>query len=124
MIYFNDIFQRAFNLFDDPDISQKYYYDPAGFQQDMLDYLLNGKNKFTSPTAITDKLVDMDDPEGYVEVIDGEGTNTYTLVSHPHVESAYTYRIDGNLVGGTYDVNTNQVTFNTVVATGSTCSVT
>ena len=58
MIYFYDIFERAFNLFDDPDISQKYYNDKAGFQHIMLDYLIIGKNKFTYPTAITDKLVE------------------------------------------------------------------
>ena len=65
MIYFKDIFDRAFNLFDDPDISQKYYGDQAGFQKDMLDYLKIGINKFTSPTPITDKLVNRDNSVGY-----------------------------------------------------------
>ena len=57
MIYFYDIFERAFNLFSDPDIDKKYYNDQAGFQSDMLDFLIIGKNKFTSPVAITDKLL-------------------------------------------------------------------
>lgn len=116
MIYFNDIFQRAFNLFDDPDISHKYYYDPAGFQQDMLEYLINGKNKFTYPTAITDKLTSVDEAEGNLEIftppIDSSLTEvTYTLSTTPHIESVFTYRIDSELVPGSYDAETNSVTF-------------
>ena len=124
MIYFNDIFKRAFNLFDDPDISQKYYYDQAGFQQDMLDFLINGKDKFTFPTVITDKLVIQDSPEGSMEIIDGENTDTYVLETVPHINSGFTYRIGKEFVKGTYDQQTNSVTFCREVKQGEKCSVT
>lgn len=124
MIYFNDIFKRAFNLFDDPDISQKYYNDQAGFQQDMLDFLINGKDKFTFPTVITDKLIIQDSPVGNMEIIDGEGTDTYVLESVPHTNSGFTYRIGNELVRGSYNQETNSVTFYRNVNVGETCSVT
>ena len=123
MIYFYDIFERSFNLFDDPDISQKYYNDQAGFQQDMLGFLINGKNKFTYPTAITDQLIVCDEPEGKMEIIDGEDTDTYVLESTPKTGSGFTYRIGDELVRGVYNSTNNSVTFERVVKAGETCSV-
>lgn len=124
MIYFDEIFQKCFNLFDDPDLSQKYFYDKAGFQKDMLDYLLIGKNKFTSPTAITDKLIVQDSPVGYIEVIEGNNTDTYALETIPHEHAALTYRIGKELVPGYYDKRNNQVIFPRPVLLNETCSVT
>lgn len=124
MIYFDEIFNKAFVLFDDPDISQKYFIDKAGFQKDMLGFLLVGKNKFTSPTAITDKLIVRDDPVGYVEVIQGTGENTYALETIPHEHAALTYRIGKELVPGYYDRENNQVVFPRPVLLNETCSVT
>lgn len=124
MIYFRDIFDRAFNLFDDPDISKKYFNDQAGFQADMLDYLIIGKNKFTSPTAITNRLVKCDSPEGQMEIFDGDGTDTYTLVSTPHVASGFTFRIGNQKVPAVYNAETNSVTFPRAIETTEQCSVT
>ena len=56
MILFSEIFDRAVNLFDDPDIRRDYVLDPAGFQQRMRTFLVNGLSKWTSPTEITDRL--------------------------------------------------------------------
>lgn len=124
MIYFNDIFQRAFNLFDDPDISQKYYCDRAGFQRDMLGFLMVAKNKFTSPTAITDKLIIQDQPSGYLEIIEGDNTDTYVLESTPHEHAALTFRIGKECVPGYYNSENNSVTFPRPVLVNETCSVT
>ena len=124
MIYFYDIFERAFNLFDDPDISQKYYNDKAGFQHIMLDYLIIGKNKFTYPTAITDKLVEYEKPEGSQAIIDGEDSDTYVLVSKPREHSGFTFKIGDEFVHATYDPDTNSVTFPRIVKSGEVCSVT
>lgn len=124
MIYFRDIFDRAFSLFDDPDISTKYYIDDAGFQADMLDYLIIGKNKFNSPTAITDKLIICDGPSGEMITIDGEDTATYVLESRPKEGSGFTFRIEGEKVRGTYNPENNSVTFSRSVLKGETCSVT
>ena len=51
MIYFSDIFDRAFNLFSDPDIDQKYFNDRAGFHSDAIrrvEGVLDGK-QYTLP---------------------------------------------------------------------------
>lgn len=45
----------------------------------MLDFLIIGKNKFTSPVAITDKLIVCAEPQGYMESDSGDGTDTYVL---------------------------------------------
>ena len=126
MIQFYDIFERAFNLFSDPDIDRKYYNDKAGFQSDMLDFLILGKNKFTSPTAITDKLVICADPVGYEESDSGDGTAKYVLeqqVANNGEGVGFTYRIGKEKVRGTYDPSDNSVTFEREVGTDETWMV-
>lgn len=123
MIYFDDIFERAIKLFDDPDISRNYYYDPANYQSIMSGFLMIGRNKFTHPTAVTDKLSEIDGPEGKEEIIDGTGTDTYVLESQPKPHSGFTFRINGEIVQGTYDAEASAVTFERAVNEGETCSV-
>lgn len=123
MIYFDEIFNRAYTLFDDPDISEHYMYDQAGFQREMLEFLKIGKNKFTSPTAITDKLIIFDGPEGKLEIIEGTGSDTYVLESQPHEHSAFSFAIGKEYVRGTYDKENNKVTFDRVIPEGETASV-
>mgnify|MGYP003307195680 CR=1 FL=1 len=127
MILFYDIFERAFNLFDDPDISKKYYNDQAGFQKDMLDYLMIGKNKFTSPVSITDKLLVCEKPIGKQESDSGDGSATYVLeqqVPHGGEGVGFTFRIGPDRVLGEYDPETNSVTFPREVNINETWSVT
>lgn len=114
MIYFSEIFDRAFNLFADPDIERKYFNDRAGFQKDMLDFLIIGKNKFVSPVAITNRLIEKDEPEGKYEEDFGDGKDTYVLESEipNHGEGVgFTYFINGEKVYGTYLPDSNSVQF-------------
>ena len=114
MIYFSEIFDRAFNLFADPDIERKYFNDRAGFQKDMLDFLIIGKNKFVSPVAITNRLIEKDEPEGKYEEDFGNGNDTYVLESNipNHGEGVgFTYFINGEKVYGTYLPDSNSVQF-------------
>lgn len=126
MIYFYDIFERAFNLFDDPDISRKYYEDQAGFQSDMRDFLIIGKDKFTNPTAITDKLIICEDAVGYSESDSGNGSDTYALeqsVPHDGDKVGFTYLIDGQIVQAQYNKEDNTVTFERAVQSSETWEV-
>lgn len=126
MIYFYDIFERVFALFDDPDLSRKYYEDQAGYQSDMLDYLMVGKNKFTYPTAITDKLNEYSDPVGYVESDSGNGTDTYILnnqVVNNGEKVGFTFAIDGKPVHGEYDHENNSIKFERTVTPEETWAV-
>lgn len=117
MIYFEEILNMSFNLFDDPDISRKYVYDRAGFQRDMLDYLIIGLGKTALPDAIMEQLILCDQP---VTInIDDVGNNSasYVLEGEPIPEHyAITYRIGNEYVGGSYDPETNTVTFNRSVS--------
>lgn len=112
MIYFDEILNMSMTLFDDPDISRKYVYDRAGFQRDMLDFLIIGVGKTALPDAIMDQLILCDQP--ITIMIDGDGTNTtsYTLEGDPIPDHyAISYYIDGQHVAGSYDKETNTVTF-------------
>ena len=113
-------------MFSDPDIDRKYYNDQAGFQADMLDFLILGKNKFTSPTAITDKLCICAEPVGYTESDSGDGTATYVLeqaVANEGVGVGFTYCIGTEKVRGSYDATNNSVTFERAVSADETWSV-
>jgi len=114
MIYFSEIFDRAFNLFADPDIERKYFNDRAGFQKDMLDFLIIGKNKFVSPVAITERLVQMDASEGKYEEDSGDGSDEYVLESEiPHSGEGvgFTFFINKEKVHGVYIPENNSVKF-------------
>lgn len=126
MIYFYDIFERCFSLFDDPDLSRKYYEDQAGFQSDMLDYLMVGKNKFTYPTAITDKLLICEEAQGYSEIDSGNGSDTYELqtsVPHDGEKVGFTFAINGKPVHAQYNAENNTVTFDRIVYSNETWGV-
>lgn len=126
MIYFSEIFDRAFNLFADPDIEKKYFNDRAGFQKDMLDYLIIGKNKFVSPVAITDRLVEMDKAVGKYEEDSGDGGNEYVLESEiPNRGEGvgFTFFINKEKVFGVYNPENNSVRFERNVSTTDTWGV-
>lgn len=123
MIYFEEIFNMTFNLFDDPDISRKYVLDKAGFQRDMLDFLIIGKNKPAIPEAIQEQLILSDQPQTIIEDGDGNGSATYTLEGEIPEHYAVTYRIGKQVVFGQYDSETHQVTFDREVKAGEQWSI-
>lgn len=127
MIYFSDIFERAVTIFDDPDIRREYFFDQAAFQKNMLNYLIIGKNKFISPSTITDKLTAIDPAQGKIEEDNGDGSNTYALESEiPNNGKGvgFTYRINGNIVHGEYDAENKSVIFERNVESTEKWSVT
>ena len=67
MMLFSEIFDRAVFLFDDPDIRKMYVQDPVGYQQAMLPFLLKGKEEFTHPIVVADKLARYSQPQGSLE---------------------------------------------------------
>ena len=126
MIYISEIFDRAYNLFPDPDIEKKYFNDRAGFQKDMLDFLIIGKNKFVSPVAITSRLVEMDKAVGKYEEDSGDGGNEYVLESEiPNRGEGvgFTFFINKEKVFGVYNPENNSVKFEREVSTTDTWGV-
>ena len=90
MIPFSEIFDLAVNLFDDPDIRRMYVDDPVGFQQSMRPYLIKGKDEFTHPISIADKLAVVSAPQGSLEEYDGDGSAVYDLSTTPIDGAAFT----------------------------------
>lgn len=126
MIYFYDIFEICIALFDDPDLSREYYENKALFQADMRDFLMVGRKKFNRPTAICDKLTEMDDPEGYSESDNGNGGSKYVLtktVANSGEKVGFTFAINGEPVNAEYDSTDNSVTFERDVKTDETWAV-
>ena len=124
MIAFSEIFDSAVNLFDDPDIRQMYVSDPVGFQQSMRPYLLKGKDEFTHPIVVADKLAVYSEPQGSLEEMEGDGTAVYNLSTTPVAGAAFTFRVNGYpVLGGTYNPETNSVVFPEAVESGTPISV-
>lgn len=123
MILFSEIFSRAVNLFDDPDIRQNYINNPAGFEMQMRPFLINGLNKFQYPTVITEKLTKYSDAQGKVETRNGDGSKTYTLSSTPEKGAAFSFKIGDEFVQAEYSSEGNKVTFPREIKAEETFSV-
>ena len=72
MITFQEIFERAVRLFDDPDIRHAYIYDKVSFEKRMGEYLRNGMHLLSSPSSIVDLLSVQSDGQGGSESIVAE----------------------------------------------------
>ena len=124
MIEFKEIFELAVSMFDDPDIRRMYVADPVGFQQSMRPYLIKGKEEFTHPLVVADRLAIYSDASGSLEEFAGDGTATYGLSTNPLPGASFTFAVDGKpVLGGTYDYETHNATFPENVPSGSTASV-
>lgn len=124
MLPFKDIYKRAINLFDDPIIQRAYVEDDVRWEKLMYPYLQNGTNSFTNPTKIAYELVDQTDPDGMVEVFEGNGGATYSVsegfVPPDGAEMSFA-------IGREYDAGAKfedgVVTFTRDVPVGKKCSV-
>lgn len=116
MILFEDIFNRAVNLFDDPDIQRAYELNPVEFSKTMRPYLINGLGMFANPTTVSSRFSDYTEAQGKLEVFDGDGGATYTLSTVPVDNSVMSF-----FIGRTpdplaeYDSTTKTVTFSTEI---------
>lgn len=126
MILFKDIYSRAINLFDDPDISEAYAHDAVRFGKMMYPHLINGIPLFKNPTAITWELLSQTAPEGQMEiftadeVIDGVVTLSTTPAANSDVVCKINNRIDP---GAVYNSTTSTVTLSREVASDAEVSV-
>ena len=132
MILFDEIYNRAINLFDDPDIQRAYVFEPVKWEKIMYTYLINGLNKFTNPTKISFLLVDQTDPIGTLETFDGTeseilSNGTYQKVklsTTPNEHSVFAFTIKGiPCPDAKYDAVDNSVTFKKPIKVGVQSSV-
>lgn len=119
-----EVYNRAVNLIDDPDISRAYYSNPVKFQKIMYPFLLNGISTITAPTGVCALLAAREDPVGTTEVFEGTGATEYALSTTPPDGAEFACYI-----GNKYDSNAqyitenNSVVFSRPVEVGESCSV-
>lgn len=125
MILFRDIYEKAINLFDDPDIQRAYNEHKIRFEKLMYDYLQNGLILFSDPTAIASQLIDQTPPAGQMEIIDGENKKVYTLtMGKPLPNSRIVAMVNGVVDKfAVYNTEDNSITFSEDVPVGTECSV-
>lgn len=123
MILFEDIFNRAVNLFDDPDIQRAYELNPVEFSKIMRPYLINGLGMFANPTTVSSRFSKYTEAQGKLEVFEGDGGATYELSTTPvdnYVMSCFIGKNPDPFV--VYDKENNTITFSTDVPVGTNCS--
>ena len=126
MILFKDIYARAINLFDDPDINRAYVEDVIKFEKMMYPHLINGIQLFKNPTKITWELFDQTAPQGKMEIFEGSEAqdNQLTLGSTPVENSDVVVMINGQIdSGAVYNADTNSVTLSKEVSPTDEISV-
>lgn len=127
MISFSDVYERAFNLIDDPDISRAYINNPIQFQRIMYNFLKNGIAIITAPTSVCDSLAVQSEPHGETQTFDGAGTDTYEVgIIIPDTAETACYiegRIDSNAKIVKVAENKYNVVFSRVIQVGETCAV-
>lgn len=102
MILYKDIYRRAINLLDDPDISRAYVENTVKFEKMMYPYLENGLAYFTDPTAIAWLLTDRTSPSGQMEVFEYKevSDNSVILGMTPSEDSDFVCMINGKIDNG------------------------
>lgn len=128
MIYFKDIFFRAVNLFDDPDISRAFCENPVRFQKIMTPFLLNGVSTITTPVVVTDLLSQWDAPIGRMEVFEGNGGQEYpvTMEIAEGADIALYFGDTCNCAldcAGYYDKERKMAVFSKPIQVGEQCSI-
>lgn len=122
MISYTDIYDRFINLVDDPQLNRAYANNTIQFKKIAYNFLLNGLSNFTAPPQVCDLLAAQQDPEGSMEVFDGDGGKVYTItITIPDDADVVCY-IAGK-VDPEASIQDNKVTFSQDVATGTNCAV-
>ena len=79
-ILFSDIYKKAIALFDDPKITRAYETNQLQFYKLMYTYLQNAIAMFDNPLSVSLRLSNYKEPNGTMEVFDGDGVNkVFTL---------------------------------------------
>lgn len=126
MILFSDIFDRTIFLMDDPDLNYYYTCDKVAFQKVMLRYLLNGKDRFSSPIEVACHLANYSPLTSSIDELVGTGSATVVVDTefNPPDDCVFTFKNNGEVdPDAVYDSETRTVTFSKEVPEGSPCSV-
>lgn len=122
MILFEEIYNKAFVLFDDPKITQAYQTNKITFCKYMYSFFNN--ISIYEPVIIGQILADVTPPKGEMEVfvVDNDGSEFTLSIDIPDNAQIITM-VNGEEKHATYDLNTHTIKFDEVVSKNSECSV-
>lgn len=116
---FEEIYNKAIDLFDDPKIKKAYMSNKIQFCKLMYPYLDTAISLFTNPAAVSIELIDRDEPEGKMELFEADGiTKTFQLSFVPNNNSLLQFAQNGQLINAEYDMNNNSITFPDILKAG------
>ena len=123
MILFEEIYNRALVLFDDPKITSAYELNKIAFCKYMYGYLQNVA--IFEPIIIGQMLSsNIKNPKGQMEVIDADGiNNSFTLTIDIPENSVLSFTEAGESVNAIYNALDNTVEFPDVLPVGQEYSV-
>lgn len=93
-ILFSAIYDKAIALFDDPKVTRAYETNKLQFDKIMYTYLQNAISMFNNPLSVSLRLSKYNEPQGTMEVFEGNGVDKTFLLSTDFVivdNSVYQY---------------------------------
>ena len=110
MILFEEIYNKAVVLFDDPKITTAYEENKIAFCKHMYGFFNNVS--MYEPVIIGQILSDVTNPMGQMEIFDSDGvTNKFEVEMDIPENSIIMFYADGEVIDGSYDNELKTVTF-------------
>lgn len=111
MILFEEIYNKAVVLFDDPKITTAYEENKIAFCKHMYSFFNNVS--IYEPVIIGQILSDVTNPIGQIELFDADGISSeFDVEMNIPENSIIIFYADGNICDGTYDAENHKVIFN------------
>ena len=110
MILFEEIYNKAVVLFDDPKITTAYEENKIAFCKHMYGFFNNVS--IYEPVIIGQILSDVTNPIGQMEIFDADGASSeFDVTMNIPKNAIIMFYADGNICSGTYDAEHSTVTF-------------
>ena len=123
-IMFNEIYDKAIGLFDDPKLTIAYRTNKVLFYKLMYPFLNNSFALFTNPLQIANELSDYTEPSGTMEIFESDGkTKEFKLSFQPQENSVFQFLANGSIIEAEYNKETNVVTFSKEIEQGQEYSI-
>jgi hypothetical protein len=114
------IYTRAIAEIDDPFITASYNENAISFFKTMYNFLVNAIPLYVSPTTIIDILNDRTEPDGQIELFNGNGTMVdFVLSSTPTSNAYFSCAVNEVYVSCTFNSTTNTVSVSSPPLTGT-----
>lgn len=110
MILFEEIYNKAVVLFDDPKVTTAYEENKIAFCKHMYSFFNNVS--IYEPVIIGQILSNITNPEGQMEIFESDGQSAeFNIEMTIPDNSIVMYYADGNIISGSYNMETKRVKF-------------